>query len=340
VQLNSQIASLPVAKHFVAINFDLQCTDTFLINDPLAAMISGFDHAPLITMLTTPGEAPGNPVLSGSSLRGALRSHAEKIARTLATEMAASEEEFLTIVPAGNPFATNSNEPLATWDRVNQKAVEDIEKRDGEVSIEALHLADRLFGNQLYGSRLWVRDAHMVGEVPVWQAQDFLAVDPFTGGGKDGAKFDAAPLVGTTFRGQIILYAPQKWELGWLALVFRDLAEGYVTLGFGQAKGYGQVKLQDVTWQVGCIHPDDIDFLAKIPAERVRAGVYETWDEATAVWLPDSWQKDAQGWLDAFIAKIKEGYSSPSWSPPENDSYFGTILEKLYPKATMEVADE
>ncbi len=340
VALNDQTDDLPVANHFVAIDFNIHCTNTFLINDPLPALISGFDLAPLITMLTTPDNAPGKPVLSGSSLRGALRSHAEKIGRTLATEIAQSDKEFLNIVPAGNPFATIKEDLLATWDRVDQKKVEEIEKRDGEVSVKALHLADRLFGNQLVGSRLWVRDAEMVGEMPTWQAQEFLAVDPFTGGGKEGAKFDAAPLMGTTFRGQIVLYAPQIWELGWLALILRDLAEGHLTIGFGKAKGYGQAHLQNVSWQVGFIHPDDIDFLEKIPADLVRSGVYETWREETAVWLPDSWQENAQHWLDAFIAKIEEGYSAPDWLPPEKDSYFGTMLERLYPKATTEITHE
>lgn len=326
---------LPVATSFITIDFTLDCSDTFLINDPLSALISGFDHAPLITMIKTPDAPLGNPVLSGSSLRGVLRSRAEKIGRTLATDIADSAEHFLDIVPAGDPFASERGQPLATWDRCLDK------EPDYEIRPVDLHLADRLFGNQFLGSRLWVRDAHFDGTSPSWTAQDFLAIDPFTGGGKDGAKFDAAPLVGSAFKGQIILHDPHPWELGWLALVLRDLAEGHMTVGFGRAKGYGQMSLRSVSWQAGFIHADDLGFLTFDNVETVRQGAYQVLTAAADGWLPSTWQADAQGWVDAFLEQIETGYSlSKHWKRPAQDTFFDTSLESLYGKSTVEVKRE
>ena len=90
-------------------------------------------------------------------------------------------------------------------------------------------------------------------ETSDWQAQDFLAIDRFTGGGLHGAKFDAAPLVKARFNASLTLHDPLPWELGWLALLLRDLVDGQITIGFGAAKGYGRVQATHFNWEIGFI---------------------------------------------------------------------------------------
>ena len=90
----------------------------------------------------------------------------------------------------------------------------------------------------LRGSRLVIEDAALqAGTDPVFKVQDFLAIDRFTGGGRDGAKFDAVGLWRPAFTARLRLENPQAWELGWLALVLRDLAEGWLSVGFGRRQG-------------------------------------------------------------------------------------------------------
>jgi len=86
-----------------------------------------------------------------------------------------------------------------------------------------------------------LKNAPFVGEKVELKALDFLAIDRFTGGGRDTAKFDAVVLWKPKFRVRLFLENPEPWELGWLALVLRDLHDGLTTVGFGAAKRFRAV---------------------------------------------------------------------------------------------------
>lgn len=257
--------AVSVARSWIEIEMTLQATGPFLANDVTRSGRAGFDHAPLVE---------GKPILPGASLRGILRSHAERIARTLATSQATSADEFWERCPACNPLlrpldrdakeqeetarqgATPTPRPLPTLQVCDSRpglkaSVED------EVAEEKLCLACRLFGSTELGSRLLIEDAPLMGETVTYKVQDFLAIDRFTGGGRDTAKFDAAVLWRPRFRARLRLMNPRDWELGWLALVLRDLAEGWLTLGFGRAKGFGQVVVTSWTARIGYLTPTD-----------------------------------------------------------------------------------
>ena len=97
----------PVARSWALAEFTLAATGPFLTHDLTQAGRSGFDHAPVLEAYAL-GE---KPVLPGSSLRGVLRSQAERIARTLATldawDAGADHNQrrnaFLTALPSLQP---------------------------------------------------------------------------------------------------------------------------------------------------------------------------------------------------------------------------------------------
>ncbi|MCI5126447.1 MAG: hypothetical protein D3925_18700, partial [Candidatus Electrothrix sp. AR5] len=77
--------------------------------------------------------------------------------------------------------------------------------------------------------------------------QDFVAIDRFHGGGKDGAKFAVEHSERPCFQGKITVSSRVKESgRGLLALVLRDLREGDITLGFGANKGYGHLLTEAV----------------------------------------------------------------------------------------------
>jgi CRISPR/Cas system CSM-associated protein Csm3 (group 7 of RAMP superfamily) len=320
-----------VAGSFLKLNFTLTFDDFFLSHDPIAGLISGFDHAPLLEFMDAPGKV-GLPLLSGSSLRGVLRSHAEKIARTLATNhwveksanIAGARDNFLQNCPACDVLA-RKEDALASCDvrltLPDQK----------ETPEEALCWSCRLFGSQRRGSRLWIRDAAVQADSlsgKDWKAQDFLAIDRFTGGGLHGAKFDAAPLSRLSFAGEIVLHDPADWELGWLSLLLRDLADGRLTVGFGKAKGYGRVKAKGVVWTVGYLHEEDGKQFGLVETETVNApldGIYRASQHhaETGSWLPAGWLERAQTWVDQFNQVIVQtDQKDEHWQPFEQDSFF------------------
>ena len=81
---------------FCQIDFNLEFSGGFLINDTLKAVRTGFAFFP-----RTEGDAF---MIPGSSLRGVIRSQAEKIARTIITHECEGGKEFLARCPACNPL--------------------------------------------------------------------------------------------------------------------------------------------------------------------------------------------------------------------------------------------
>ena len=382
-------SELMIARSWLQIEVQLKGTGPFLVNDPLAQIQTGFDHAPLADHLFLPKSEPDektppvppeakpdekpSPVLPGSGLRGALRSHAERLARTIATHQAhhkgeAAETHFKAHCPACDPNARrkrelgSEGEPLESCDSLllaGEMKQNNVEALSGnlEVKTKQLCLACQLFGSGRRGSRLRIGDAKLVGE-PVYKAQDFLAVDRFTGGGADGFKFDAVALWQPTFQATLFLENPAPWELGWLLLTLRDLQDGFIPLGFGAAKGYGQVEVKQWTVSLGYLTEDDLPqekekeqeeetgaekeekdlfqpLLEKITPQP--SGLYQV---VTESWSPDqppeTWLAVAKNWVTAFHSTQKGLVRSDTKQDIlpllEKDTYFGQHnLTTLYP---------
>lgn len=330
--------NVPAAGGFVQAAFEIVLETPFIINDPLVALLSGFDHAPLVELALNANDQAGLPLLAGSSLRGSLRSRAEKIARTLAAAHWTSRDDFLEHCPACDPLAAGDHLPLGNCDRRLQL------RDDQEVPEDALCLACRLFGSPRRGSRLRVADG-------VWQGsalndnsvkvQDFLAIDRFTGGGQDQAKFDAAPLIGARFQVGLTLETPQAWELGWLALLLRDLAEGELTVGFGEAKGYARARADEFIWTVGYLNQADFPGDATLLEETQASGLYQLVEMTAAPgdWLPVGWREQAQQWVDDFVKEATTFQTGKHWQPFQEDTFFDREgrLSALYGLPRVEV---
>jgi len=314
-----------VARGWLSITGTLQAEGPLLTNDPSASGLSGFDHAPLLAYW-------GNwqqPVLTGAGLRGVIRSHAEKLGRTLATQQYENKDDFLHHCPACDPNVRDDDEkkrlPLESCDSLLKKSHI---SRDEEVS---LCLACSLFGSTRRGSRLFVEDApyQATGKqsCPIFKMLDFLAIDRFTGGGADGLKFDALAMWKPAFALRLFLDNPEPWELGWLWLVLRDLIEGWLTVGFGSAKGFGQVKLTDWTATFGYIQPEDAPLgTTQLGLATQKSGIYTTVQIQEGT---ERWQEIMQGWMNAFHEKVNN-FERPDSIRLDEDSYFDN-LEELYP---------
>lgn len=314
----------------------LQAEELLLTNDTFIAGASGFDHAPLLAQW---GDWE-KPLLTGAGLRGVLRSHAERLARTLAIYNASGKDDFLQCCPACDPNVRRSEKdrhlPLECCDSLikNQERQHPQQRQKTADNIDLLCLACRLFGSPRLGSRLIVEDAlyKITPEQPkpVYKMLDFLAIDRFTGGGVDGKKFDALALWQPTFTLRLHLENPKPWELGWLWLTLRDLAEGWLTVGFGGSKGFGRVRLTDWTATFGYLLPEDaLPGVAELGLEPQKSGLYKTTKISSSL---NCWPNLAQRWVDAFYQQV-ELFKRPQELILSEDSYFGRPeqLETLYP---------
>lgn len=312
------VGQLPISHSWVEWRFTLQATGPFLTHDTTAAGLSGFDHAPL---LATIGDWT-QPVLPGSSLRGVLRSQAERIARTLVTHQALGKPDptgyFLKHCPACDPLTQRKPKnsdglALESCDSLLRHTVGISE--NAEILPEELCLACQLFGTTRRGSRFFVEDAPFAGNDPVYKMLDFLAVDRFTGGGAEHLKFDALVLWQPAFNVRLRLENPQPWELGWLTLVLRDLAEGWLRVGFGAAKGFGQVEVEEMDVVRGELVP------GKAPAGDTVFSITE-WSQDDAALLDKQ-----KAWVGAFHKRLDETAHYRDDLPLPADTYFGNVAD-------------
>ncbi len=334
--------AIPVARAWVLAEFILAADGPMLINDPTRAAQGGFDHAPLLATY----DKNARPVLSGSSLRGVMRSQAERIARTLATlEAGGDGAYFKSHCPACNPLTTKTTDPVASCNSFIKKlSLSERRKLDRKGAEDKLCMACRLFGSPWNGSRLRVEDAYLKpGTEPKLKVMDFLAIDRFTGGGRDGAKFDAVALWKPEFKVRLFLENPQPWELGWLALTLRDLHEGLTTVGFGGTKGFGQMRLHEPQLTLGYLHDDDLTSLAGSdnarttlatlrPTEPTFSGLYTMLRYAQK--QQAEWLALAKDWVNAFHEEMQEHPRYTDFAL-QQDSYFTRKgryeLAALYP---------
>jgi CRISPR-associated protein (TIGR03986 family) len=194
--------------------------------------------------VTVPMRQGEKVILPASSLRGRLRSQAERILRTLGLKVAQGHD-------------------ARPW-------------RKGKAHTD---LAALLFGSAGWRALIGASDCLDTAEKSRLKTQELLAIDRFTGGGKDGAKFSIEAAECPTLAGQLHLDVHRLkqagdacWPaLGLFTLVLRDLAEGDIAFGHGIAKGYGQCQEKQVlaAWEslLQAQFPEQADPVAQALAE-------------------------------------------------------------------------
>lgn len=196
--------------------------------------------------------------LPGSSLKGAIRAHAERIVRTVGGE------------------GKDSNQPVWTpKDPLSKAAYDYLDKYDDTAAIyKDSCTISQLFGNTSIASRLRIEDAYPSGEVKL-EERNGVAIDRVFGSVAVGP-FNYQVCTKGEFKTKIHLKNFTLAQLGLLGLVLRDLNDGWFGLGFAKSRGLGTVSVQydRATVQYpGCLLNDD---------QRIwQLGTDRTWDATT-----------------------------------------------------------
>lgn len=178
--------------------------------------------------------------LPGSSLKGAIRAHAERIVRTVGSDRYDSQK----------PWA---NDPLNDkYDYLKDKSSSDIYKLSS--------FTDRMFGNTSIASRIRIEDAYPQKDRPLKiEERNGVAIDRVFGSVAVGP-FNYQVCTGGEFQTKIHLKNFTLAQLGLIGLVLRDLNDGWFGLGFAKSRGLGTVKIQfnqAVVQYPGCELKDD-----------------------------------------------------------------------------------
>jgi CRISPR/Cas system CSM-associated protein Csm3 (group 7 of RAMP superfamily) len=172
--------------------------------------------------------------LPGSSLKGALRAHCERIARTVGGEGADRRPRLscnpLGGAPDGPGYSCNRRlQPLA-------------ERGDGRRAYRDSCFVCQLFGNQHEGAHLAIADAYPSAP-PRVEPRASVGVDRVYGSAV-GGPLTYEVVTDGRFRTEITLHNFTLAQLGLLGLALRDLAAGRLALGSGKSRGLGRVGVE------------------------------------------------------------------------------------------------
>ena len=193
---------------------------------------------------TDHGDLGTTVYLPGSSLKGVLRSHAERIARTLGLRCC---------------------DPLG--DGSCGRRLEGREGLSSPQKYAELCTICRLFGHTVQASHLCISDAYPQTPILRTERRDGVAIDRVSGA-VAGGPFSLEVVTEGRFATQLSLHNFQLWQVGLLAIALRDLERGRVPIGFGKSRGLGRVTVLyeglEVSYPGHFEAADDYDFAHKI----------------------------------------------------------------------------
>ncbi|MBN3895673.1 MAG: CRISPR-associated RAMP protein [Nostoc sp. NOS(2021)] len=198
---------------------------------------AGRSSEPIGSDLPVIKDALGNPLIPGSSLKGALRSRLESFLRGIV-----GNNRKLVANPAiENEWSITSQEMKQLKDSYNndQALTEEILKQTDLVS--------HLFGSPWIASKFQVRDLTVVSDTwfGQYQERDGVAIDRDTETAADGKLYDFQVVpAATQFEFKAVVENAEPWELGLLMIGLHQFETEQIPLGGGRSRGLGVVKLE------------------------------------------------------------------------------------------------
>ena len=167
--------------------------------------------------------------LPGSSLKGAIRAHSERIIRTIGEETR----------PKNDDYKLWANDPIN-----DQYEYLEAVKKDSHKIYKQSCFTDQMFGNTYLASRVRIEDAYPIEATPVKiEERNGVAIDRVFGSVAVGP-FNYQVCTAGEFKTKIHLKNYTLAQLGLIGLVLRDLNEGWFGLGFAKSRGLGEVKVK------------------------------------------------------------------------------------------------
>jgi len=231
------------------IDFEIIPVDPLLIKSGQAT-VGGVDMSFVRTYRL--GEKEAEPFIPGSSLKGMIRSYSEKICRSLRDNP----------VPVCLPYLKAKDEGKGEERQAScGLRFDDFKKKYKEETILSSKIyrlscpVCRLFGSHGFIGRLSTSDAYLTQAFkntgkPVLEIRDGVAIDRLTGGAAGGAKYDLEVLTRGEFGTTLDIRNFERWQLGLIALVLRDMEQGLVRVGFGKSRGLGKFRAKITNFQI------------------------------------------------------------------------------------------
>ncbi|MDV3347876.1 RAMP superfamily CRISPR-associated protein [Leptothoe sp. LEGE 181152] len=186
--------------------------------------------------------------LPGSSLKGAIRAHAERIVRTIgeSSRQTGTNSQIWASDPLNmDDKQNNPNVYLEKWkDAEKKKKSEDRHPNPGAELYKQSCFTSQLFGNTAVASRIRIEDAYPTDPDKIrLEERNGVAIDRVFGSVAVGP-FNYQVCTAGEFTTTIHLKNFTLAQLGLIGLVLRDLSEGWFGLGFAKSRGLGTVTVE------------------------------------------------------------------------------------------------
>ncbi|MDA3898206.1 MAG: CRISPR-associated RAMP protein Csx7 [Desulfobacteraceae bacterium] len=269
------------------IDIEIHPKDPMLIKSGLAA-VGGVDMA---FVRTYREDGKEEPFIPGSSIKGMFRSYAEKICRSLQLQ----DKPVPVCLPYLDPKDEKDGEKRQASCGLR---FEKDKKKETIPSTDLYNLscpACRLFGSNVFIGRFATSDAYITDEFrqngqPVFEIRDGVAIDRLTGGAARGAKYNLEVLTRGEFSTTLEIRNFERWQLGLIGLVLRDMEQGLVRAGFGKSRGLGSFNAKIINFQLAYYNqsPKELSGLSRLVSEKEASdyGFFEETDEKGPL-LPD-----------------------------------------------------
>ncbi len=262
-----------------------------------------------------PGEVEETIYIPGSSVRGVLRSHAERLVRSIAAHQACDPTRHSREREGREAIEQEEGSTI----RVSCLAGErDLDKKPLLELWQRSCYTCRLFGNTGLAARVKVGDWYPNGGL-LTEVRYGVAIDRVTGAVAHGP-FQLETVTDGTFEGRITLRNFTLGQVGLVGAALLDIADGLVALGHAKSRGLGRVALtfQQLTFRFPRNPERQICGVGVFVEEAVRQKYQFPADDRYLVNV----EADRRGWAYELEA---EGEAARRW------------LEELAPRWVAEV---
>ncbi len=261
------------------IDIHLEPKDPILIKSGYATL-DGPDMVPVSTLRN--GEH--TYYFPGSSLKGVLRSHFERIARTLRPGSVClpyydpKRKDKISVPVPSEQQSYSCGSRMAANNRLDNSATAYYESC----------AACRLFGSLRFAGRFSIGDAYpLPGHNPKTSNRNGVGIDRFTGGTVRGVLFDLTVVEGGKFAASIRITNFELWQLAAVNLLLLDLQDELIALGSGRSRGLGRIR--------GTVQSYTLSYIGRTPPVETVAGLYElATDEERKTYRLFPWQPQQQ----------------------------------------------
>ncbi|MBD2137680.1 CRISPR-associated RAMP protein [Anabaena sp. FACHB-1237] len=246
-------------------------------------------------------DALGQPLIPGSSFKGALRSRLESFLRGIDSSFAEDPADF-----------TTSDRNKYVKDLKDTYKDNDLELT--EKLLDMTDLISLLFGSPWIASKFQVRDLTVVPKTwfDQYQERDGVAIDRDTETAADGKLYDFQVVPASTqFQFHAIIENAEDWELGLLMIGLHQFETEQIPLGGGRSRGLGVVRLNiDKMWWLDVNNKPEklLTYLQELVSSKIgdKLDIYE---DAKDFDFKDVWTK-------ALIKHLREKISN---HPPRTE---------------------